>query len=135
MPVLWLDRLSIQLRFHEHNTTSRTGKSFPFILRVLWFFLVGWYITLWFWILIAWFLNLTIIGLPLRAVDAESCAACVDLAHYKRLQCCRPRSGDKVAWRYEHVQQPPLGLRIAVLCAGRLVVQPALVRAGMALVS
>ena len=35
----------------------------PFLIRVLWFFLIGWHITFW-WVLAAWFLNLTIIGLP-----------------------------------------------------------------------
>lgn len=39
-------------------------KEIPFILRVLWFFLIGWHVTGW-WILAAWFLNLTILGLPL----------------------------------------------------------------------
>jgi uncharacterized membrane protein YccF (DUF307 family) len=36
----------------------------PFLLRVLWFFVFGLELT-GAWILIAWFLNLTIIGLPL----------------------------------------------------------------------
>jgi uncharacterized membrane protein YccF (DUF307 family) len=36
----------------------------PFVIRVLWFFLVGWHVTLW-WILAAWILNLTIIGMLL----------------------------------------------------------------------
>jgi uncharacterized membrane protein YccF (DUF307 family) len=36
----------------------------PFILRVIWFFVLGWEIT-GVWILVAWVLNATIIGLPL----------------------------------------------------------------------
>ena len=36
----------------------------PFILRVIWFFLLGWELT-GIWILVAWFFNITIIGLPL----------------------------------------------------------------------
>jgi uncharacterized membrane protein YccF (DUF307 family) len=36
----------------------------PFLIRVLWFFIVGWELT-GVWILIAWALNATIIGLPL----------------------------------------------------------------------
>lgn len=36
----------------------------PFVIRVLWFFIVGWELT-GAWILIAWALNATIIGLPL----------------------------------------------------------------------
>ena len=39
------------------------GRSVPFILRVLWFFLIGWHVTLW-WVLAGWFLIITIIGLP-----------------------------------------------------------------------
>ena len=35
----------------------------PFLIRVLWFFLIGWHVTLW-WVLAAWLLNVTIIGLP-----------------------------------------------------------------------
>jgi uncharacterized membrane protein YccF (DUF307 family) len=36
----------------------------PFLLRVIWFFVLGWELT-GIWILVAWALNLTIIGLPL----------------------------------------------------------------------
>lgn len=36
----------------------------PFLLRVIWFFVLGWELT-GAWILVAWALNLTIIGLPL----------------------------------------------------------------------
>ena len=36
----------------------------PFILRVIWFFVLGWELT-GAWILVAWALNMTIIGLPL----------------------------------------------------------------------
>ncbi len=42
----------------------REEQTFPFLIRVIWFFLLGWHLTL-YWILIAWFLNVTIIGLPL----------------------------------------------------------------------
>jgi len=40
------------------------GTGVPFILRVLWFLLIGWHVTLW-WVLAAWFLVITIIGMPL----------------------------------------------------------------------
>ena len=36
----------------------------PFLVRVIWFFVLGWELT-GMWILLAWALNLTIIGLPL----------------------------------------------------------------------
>jgi uncharacterized membrane protein YccF (DUF307 family) len=45
-------------------TYVRQEPSVPFILRVLWFFLIGWHVTL-YWIVAAWVLNLTIIGMPL----------------------------------------------------------------------
>jgi uncharacterized membrane protein YccF (DUF307 family) len=44
--------------------TIEPVREIPFILRVIWFFLIGWHVTGW-WILIAWLLNLTIIGLPI----------------------------------------------------------------------
>jgi uncharacterized membrane protein YccF (DUF307 family) len=43
---------------------EREEPGVPFILRVLWFFLIGWHVTLW-WVLAAWFLLITIIGMPL----------------------------------------------------------------------
>ena len=39
-------------------------KELPFILRAIWFFLLGWELTA-IWIGVAWALNATIIGLPL----------------------------------------------------------------------
>ena len=46
------------------QTIRQPVREVPFLLRVLWFFLLGWE-TAGIWILIAWALNLTIIGLPL----------------------------------------------------------------------
>ncbi|MGB1250095.1 MAG: YccF domain-containing protein [Candidatus Promineifilaceae bacterium] len=46
------------------NITYQKTNETPFIIRALWFILLGWELTL-AWIGIAWFLNLTIIGLPL----------------------------------------------------------------------
>jgi uncharacterized membrane protein YccF (DUF307 family) len=51
-----------------HSVTVTQSKQFsrgvPFILRVIWFFVLGWELT-GIWILVAWALNATIIGLPL----------------------------------------------------------------------
>ncbi|MFZ0545218.1 MAG: YccF domain-containing protein [Candidatus Promineifilaceae bacterium] len=44
--------------------SGRPVREVPFLIRVLWFFFVGWELT-GVWILIAWVLNATIIGLPL----------------------------------------------------------------------
>jgi uncharacterized membrane protein YccF (DUF307 family) len=45
-------------------TVQRKTRNIPFILRVIWFFLLGWELT-GVWILIAWALNISLIGLPL----------------------------------------------------------------------
>lgn len=42
----------------------RSVNEVPFLIRVVWFFVLGWELT-GVWILVAWALNLTIIGLPL----------------------------------------------------------------------
>ena len=52
--------LSTQVAPQQH--VSR-GPGMPFLIRVLWFFLIGWNLTLG-WVLVAWLFNITIIGLP-----------------------------------------------------------------------
>ena len=39
------------------------GPGVPFLIRVLWFILIGWHVTL-YWVLAAWLFNITVIGLP-----------------------------------------------------------------------
>lgn len=46
------------------GTVKQPVRQVPFLLRVIWFFVLGWELT-GIWILVAWALNLTIIGLPL----------------------------------------------------------------------
>ncbi len=47
------------------NIQYESSKSGPgFLIRVLWFIFLGWWLGL-IWVLIAWFFNLTILGLPL----------------------------------------------------------------------
>ena len=46
------------------NNVKQPAREVPFLLRVIWFFLLGWQLAA-IWILAAWFLNLTLIGLPL----------------------------------------------------------------------
>jgi uncharacterized membrane protein YccF (DUF307 family) len=54
----------------EMSTTIATTRvkepvrEFPFLLRVIWFFVLGWELA-GVWILIAWALNITLIGLPI----------------------------------------------------------------------
>ena len=43
--------------------THRVSKELPFLVRAVWFFVLGWELTA-VWIVAAWAFNLTIIGLP-----------------------------------------------------------------------
>ncbi len=49
---------SVTMKMKENNPET------PFVLRVIWFFVFGWELT-GIWILVAWALNASIIGLPL----------------------------------------------------------------------
>lgn len=49
---------SVSMKIKENNPQM------PFLLRVIWFFVFGWELT-GIWILVAWALNASIIGLPL----------------------------------------------------------------------
>ncbi|MCA9917113.1 MAG: YccF domain-containing protein [Anaerolineales bacterium] len=49
---------SLTMKMKENNPET------PFLLRVIWFFVFGWELT-GVWILVAWALNASIIGLPL----------------------------------------------------------------------
>jgi uncharacterized membrane protein YccF (DUF307 family) len=92
-------------------TVSRieTRDGFPFILRVIWFFLVGWYIAL-PWILIAWFLNLTIIGLPLGLWMLNRVPLVLTLRVQQGYNVATT-DGDQVVWSYSGVPQHPFALR------------------------
>lgn len=48
----------------SENIVTRNVRQTPFLLRAVWFVLIGWELTA-VWVLVAWLLNLTIIGLPL----------------------------------------------------------------------
>ena len=84
-------------------TRVETREGFPFILRVLWFFLVGWYISL-PWILIAWFLNLTIVGLPLGLWMINRVPLVLTL-RVQRGYNVATTNGDEVSWSYSGVPQ------------------------------
>lgn len=49
---------------YTDGTRVEPARQIPLILRILWFIFIGWEVT-GIWILVAWFLNVTIIGLPL----------------------------------------------------------------------
>jgi uncharacterized membrane protein YccF (DUF307 family) len=96
----------------------------PFVLRVIWFFLLGWELA-GAWILIAWLLNASIIGLPLGlwmidrvpqvlTLKARPGAWEVDLASGRR----RYRPGDQLPWPVRALYFVVVGWWFSLLWAG-----------------
>lgn len=52
-----------ELIVKEKNVHIEPVRELPFVVRALWFFIVGWELT-GIWILVAWALNASILGLP-----------------------------------------------------------------------
>jgi uncharacterized membrane protein YccF (DUF307 family) len=92
------------------NSYVRESPGFPFILRVLWFIFIGWHITLW-WILAAWLLNLTIIGMPLGLWMLNRVALVLTLRTQRTYSVGEIRDGKVVEWHTQSVPQNPLILR------------------------
>jgi len=90
----------------NQQTQSREQPSFPFVIRVLWFFLVGWHVTLW-WVLIAWFLNVTILGLPLGLWMLDRVPLVLTLRLQRSYTVTRLSDGRIVESWYQNVPQPP----------------------------
>ena len=90
----------------NQQTQSREQPSFPFVIRVLWFFLVGWHVTLW-WVLIAWFLNVTILGLPLGLWMLDRVPLVLTLRLQRSYTVTRLSDGRIVESWYENVPQNP----------------------------
>lgn len=51
-------------KMDKRQSVDEPVSEVPFILRVIWFFVLGWELTA-IWILIAWAFNATILGLPI----------------------------------------------------------------------
>ena len=90
----------------NQQTQSREQPGFPFVIRVLWFFLVGWHVTLW-WVLIAWFLNVTILGLPLGLWMLDRVPLVLTLRLQRSYTVTRLSDGRIVESWYQNVPQPP----------------------------
>ena len=82
----------------------------PFIIRVLWFFLIGWHVTL-YWIVAAWVLNLTIIGMPLGLWMLNRVPLVLTLRTQRTYSVGEIRDGQVVEWRTQGVPQNPFILR------------------------
>ncbi len=92
-------------------TQVREEPQVPFLVRVLWFFLVGWHVTL-YWIVAAWILNLTIIGMPLGVWMLDRVALVLTLRRPRSYAVAQVRDGDRIEWRYHDVPQPFFLLRL-----------------------
>lgn len=86
------------------KTYVREEPGIPFIIRVLWFFVVGWHVTL-YWIVAAWFLNLTIIGMPLGVWMLNRMPLVLTLRMPRGYNVASARGNDSVEWHYQNVPQ------------------------------
>ena len=111
------------------HKNRRAEPGVPLLLRILYFFLFGWWAT-GVWINVAWFLNATIIGLPLGVWM---------LNRVPQVLTLRPTRQVVVAyepWRtgrdpHRGPAAAPLADPVALLCADRLVAQLAVGQRGV----
>ena len=92
------------------NSYTRESPGFPFILRVLWFIFIGWHVTFW-WVLAAWLLNLTIIGMPLGLWMLNRVPLVLTLRTQRTYAVSETRPDGAVEWRTQGVPQNPFILR------------------------
>ena len=92
------------------NSYVRESSGFPFILRVLWFIFIGWHVTFW-WVLAAWLLNLTIIGMPLGLWMLNRVPLVLTLRTQRTYAVGETRSDGAVEWHAQGVRQNPFILR------------------------
>lgn len=92
------------------TTHVREDQPLPFLLRVIWFFLVGWHATL-PWILVAWLLNLTIIGLPLGLWMLNRVPLVLTLRAQSGYNVIQMRNGEVIALRHANIPQHTLPVR------------------------
>jgi uncharacterized membrane protein YccF (DUF307 family) len=83
----------------------------PFIVRVLWFFLVGWHVTL-YWIVAAWIFNLTIVGMPLGLWMLNRVPLVLTLRPARGYTVAQVRDGRVTEWRYQGQRQHFFLLRL-----------------------
>lgn len=82
----------------------------PFLIRVLWFFLIGWHATL-YWVAAAWLLNLTVIGLPLGVWMLNRVPLVLTLRMQSSYHVTELRDGRLVNW-YQDAPQHGWLLRL-----------------------
>ncbi|MEJ5199635.1 MAG: YccF domain-containing protein [Anaerolineae bacterium] len=82
------------------TASVRQEAGVPFLIRVLWFFLIGWHVTL-YWIAAAWLLNLTVIGLPLGVWMLNRVPLVLTLRMPASYHVIEMRDGRLVEWRQD----------------------------------
>ena len=82
----------------------RKSDGVPFLIRVLWFFLVGWHVAL-YWIVGAWLLNLTVIGMPLGLWMLNRVPVILTLRTPSRYSVAEMQGGRVVGWRFQDAPQ------------------------------
>jgi len=87
--------------------TSQSGPGL--LIRVLWYLFIGWWLGL-IWVLIAWFFNLTIIGLPLGLFMINNTPQVMTLQPTRVQTVVDARNGTQVI-RQLPLEQPPFLLR------------------------
>lgn len=87
---------------------ERTG--LPFVIRALWFFLVGWHVTL-YWIVAAWVFNVTIIGLPVGLWMLNQVPLVLTLRMPSTYIMAHMREGQVVGWQSQGKPQRPALIR------------------------
>lgn len=86
------------------------GPGVPLLLRILYFFIFGWWMT-GIWINVAWFLNATIIGLPLGLWMLNRVPQVLTLRPTRQVVVARTR-GEQLELRTENLPQHPWPLRL-----------------------
>jgi uncharacterized membrane protein YccF (DUF307 family) len=92
------------------TASVRREPGVPFLIRVLWFFFIGWHATL-YWVAIAWLLNLTVIGLPLGVWMLNRVPLVLTLRMQSSYHVTEMRDGRLVNW-YQNVPQHGWLLRL-----------------------
>ena len=102
------------------NSYIRESPGFPFILRVLWFIFIGWHVTFW-WVLAAWLLNLTIIGMPLGLWMLNRVPLVLTLRTQRTYAVSETRSDGAVEWHTQGGAAEPVHPAGHLLRVDRLV--------------
>jgi uncharacterized membrane protein YccF (DUF307 family) len=93
------------------TVVAREEHGLPFLVRVAWFIVVGWHVTL-YWILVAWLLNVSIIGLPLGLWMLNRAPIVLTLRAPRNYVVARIEGGQVVGTGYQGVAQHGLLVRL-----------------------